>query len=293
MLENLELYKYFYAVATAGNISAAAKKLYTSQPVVSKYIRRLESELNIQLFVRTSRGVRLTQEGQLLYDYVKTAFDALETGHENLNRIHTLGIGQIRIGVSTTLCKYMLLPYLRRFIEYHPHVRISIQCQSTNHTVKLLEQNKIDIGLIGEPSDDRSIYFYKIADIQDTFIATKAYIDNLKAREHPDNLLETATVMMLDKENVTRQYIDSHLKHEPVVLNNILEVSTMDLIIEFTKIGLGCGCVIRQFVERELLDGRLTELHLPNPIPPRQVGFAVKKQTYTSPSVKAFLSLLA
>lgn len=292
MIENLELYKYFYAVAAAGNISAAAKKLYTSQPVVSKYIGRLEAELNIQLFIRTSRGVRLTQEGQLLYDYVKTAFEALETGHENLSRIHTLGIGHIRIGVSTTLCKYMLLPYLQRFIECHPHVKVSIQCQSTNHTLKLLEQNKIDIGLIGEPYDDKSICFYKIADIQDIFIATQAYIDHLKTREHPEHLLETATVMMLDKENVTRQYIDSHLKHEPVALNNILEVSTMDLIIEFAKIGLGCGCVIRQFVERELSDGRLIELQLPNPIPPRQVGFAVKKQAYTSPPVKAFLALL-
>ena len=120
MDQNLTLYRAFYAVATHLNISIAAKELYISQPAISKSIKKLEDNLGTPLFVRNSRGVKLTEEGQLLYDYVSKAFNNLESGEEQIKRIKDLGIGQIKIGVSTTLCKYILLNYLKGFIKDNP-----------------------------------------------------------------------------------------------------------------------------------------------------------------------------
>lgn len=74
-------------------------------------------------------------------------------GEEKLKRSIELGVGHLKIGVSSTLCKYLLLPYLKEFIRQNPHISISISCQSTNDTLKLLEDNKIDIGLIGKPEN--------------------------------------------------------------------------------------------------------------------------------------------
>ena len=89
MAENLSLYKIFHTVAKTGNISKASKELYISQPGVSKAIHRLEDHLQTVLFTRSSRGVSLTQDGTLLFQYVDSALHALETGEDLLLRNHS------------------------------------------------------------------------------------------------------------------------------------------------------------------------------------------------------------
>ena len=139
MEQNLSLYYAFHTVAKKGSISHAAKELYISQPAISKSIQKLEDNLNTTLFKRSSRGVTLTADGEILFQHTSAAFDALMEGEEILARHHALGVDQLRIGVSTTLCKYILLPHLQRFIKAYPHVKISISCQSTYQTLTLLE----------------------------------------------------------------------------------------------------------------------------------------------------------
>ena len=130
-------------------------------------------------------------------------------GEEKLKRSIELGVGHLKIGVSSTLCKYLLLPYLKEFIRQNPHISISISCQSTNDTLKLLEDNKIDIGLIGKPENLKNIHFDFLEEIEDIFVAAKDYLRNLKARGiQKDHILQSSTLMLLDKNNMTRQYID-------------------------------------------------------------------------------------
>lgn len=292
MNSSLSLYHIFYEVAKKGNISLAAKELFISQPAVSKSINRLEENLNTILFVRSSRGVALTEEGSLLFDHVSTAFDSLNQGEELLNRIHSLGMGTLRIGVSTTLCKYVLLPYLKGFIEQNPHIRINISCQSTFHTVKRLEEGKLDIGLIGNPKESKTLNFFPVIKIEDTFVATKSYLNHLKIRHSGEalHLFQDGNVMLLDEENITRRYIEDYFKNQKIELNQVLEVSSMDLLIEFAKIGMGAACVIREFVKEELGAGVLTELTLPAPIPSREIGFSYSKNAFLTASIKSFIA---
>ncbi|MEF2878115.1 MAG: LysR family transcriptional regulator [Blautia sp.] len=290
MDQNLSLYKVFYTVANAGNISKAAAELFISQPAISKSIRKLEQSLDVTLFSRNSRGVQLTEEGEVLYDYVQRAFYALQTGEAQLKKINDLGIGHLHIGVSTTLCKYMLLPYLKEFVAAHPHIRITIDCQSTNHTLHLLKENKIDLGLIGRPERLHHIHFDSLGEIEDIFVSTQSYLDNLSLRtSRKDDLFKSATLMLLDKENMTRQYIDDYLSLYHIETNNTLEVSTMDLLIEFAKTGLGVACVIRQFVENELKDGTLVNIPLEAPLHKREIGFAYLENIQQTSAVKEFI----
>lgn len=299
MEQNLSLYKIFYTVATTCNISHAAQELYISQPAISKSIRKLEQSLETTLFSRTSRGVKLTEEGAILYEYVKTAFDSLRTGEQQLKLVSELGIGHLRIGVSTTLCKYLLLPYLQEFIGLHPHIKIAIECQSTNQTLKLLEERKIDIGLIGRPDRISGIHFQPLTEIEDIFVSTKNYLDNLILRlpdsAVPASIQEIAragTLMLLDKENMTRQYIDDHLKKHGVETNNLIEISSMDLLIDFARIGLGIACVIKKFVQKDLDEGSLIQIPLGFPIHKRQVGFAWPAGLSPSASLTEFLRFI-
>ena len=290
MNQNLSSYRIFYTVANTGNISKAAKELDISQPAISKSIQKLEDSVGCKLFSRSSRGVVLTDEGQLLYEHVSEAFETLTIGEEKLKRSIELGIGHLKIGVSSTLCKYLLLPYLKEFIHQNPHISISISCQSTNETLQLLEDNKIDIGLIGKPDNLRNIHFDYLEEIEDIFVVAKDYLRNLKARGVPkDSILQNSTLMLLDKNNMTRQYIDDYLQNNQIVIKDSIDISDMDLLIEFARIGVGVACVIRNFVKSDLENGTLIEIPLGFPIHKREVGFAYKTSIKPSKSLAEFI----
>lgn len=277
---SLSAYRIFNSVAMLGSISGAAKDLYISQPAISKAIAKLEQDLSVSLFIRNSRGVKLTEEGAQLYEHTKAAFEKLKEGEELMKRNKSLGVGHIRIGVSTTLCKYLLLPYLKDFVAKYPHIRFTIQCQSTFQTLELLEEGKLDLGLIGKPEHRKDLDFYSIGNIEDVFIATQSYLDNLDIREGKmltnQHLFEKANLMLLDEKNITRVFIDDYFKKNEIRTGQILEVSNMDLLIEFAKTGIGLACVIKEFVKDELKDGSLKQIHLEVPLDTREVGFAYR-----------------
>ena len=290
MNQNLSSYWIFYTVANAGNISKAAKELYISQPAISKSIQKLEESLNCKLFSRSSRGVILTDEGNLLYGHVKEAFETLSTGEDKLKRSIELGDGHISTGVSSTLCNYMLLPYLNEFNQQNQHISISISCQSTNETLRLLDDNKIDIGLIGKPDNFKGFQFDFLGNIEDTFVATPEYISNLKERGiKEDDILEHATLMLLDKNNLTRKYIDEYFQDNLINVSDTIDISDMGLLIDFAKISVGVACVIKSFVAKELNRGKLIEIPLELPIPTREVGFAYKDTVKPSKALECFI----
>ena len=290
MEQNLSQYKIFYEVAKAGNISKAAKELYISQPAISKSISKLEDSLGVPHFPRNSRGVQLTSEGELLFHHTESAFEALSRGENELKRIKDFNIGHLRIGVSNTLCKYILLPYLKGFIEKYPHVKITIESQSTTHTIAMLEQQHIDLGLIAEPSSRKPLIFVPVMNIQDIFVSTKPYLDNLYLREGRNtDIFQTGNILLLDRNNMTRKYIDEYLSEHQIVPGQVLEVNTMDILIEFAKIGLGIGCVIREFVQEELDKKTLVTIPMKWPIKKRTIGFAYNPGG-TSRALEDFLS---
>lgn len=159
----------------------------------------------------------------------------------------------------------------------------------------LLENHQIDLGLIGRPAGKLSCHYQPLQRIQDTFVCTRSYLENLQIREGSDSLTEAlktnATFMLPDDANITRQHIDAALKEHGIELNTFLEVSTMDMLIEFSKIGLGIACVIREFVQNELETGLLTEITLGPEIPTREIGFICRKPEQDLPPIRTFLQM--
>lgn len=296
-MNQLNLYYIFYTVAQCGNISAAARKLYISQPAVSKSISRLEEHFTSPLLIRSSRGVALTENGRLLYRQLETAFQAIRQGEEMIAQNDLLGAGSLSIGVSTTLCKYVLLPYLQDYIAANPYVKVSLSCQSTHETIAALESGALDIGLVGgegERLESSHLVFLPIRVIHDIFVCSPEYLRKLHSQTgsaSPD-LPSEGTFLLLDKNNVTRQYMDRHMLLQNVTLEHQIEVTTMDLLIDFARIGLGIACVIGEFVQEELQKGSLVECSIREPIPPRSIGFAYPKSARSSAAMNAFLTLI-
>lgn len=305
MYENLNNYKVFYTVAQTGSISKAAEVLFISQPAISKSIAKLEEGLEVTLFLRSSKGVSLTEEGALLFSHLEKAFHSITKAEDEIKRIGSLGIGQLRIGASTSLCKYILLDYLKQFIVAYPHIKVTIDCHSTVNTVKLLKEDKIDIGLICETDIPNGYVYDKLTDIHDIFVSNEAYLANLNYREQDESgadnnpwlfagnltsiigtekklakknlshreILEKSNLMLLDRNNITRTHVEQYLASERIQPNQILEINNMDLLVDFASIGMGVSCVVREFAQEQLNNGQIVELTLPKPIQKRTVGF--------------------
>lgn len=288
MQENLSLYHIFYVTGKTGSISGAAKELYISQPAVSRAVQKLEHNLDTQLFKRNSRGVTLTSDGKTLLEKIQTAFELIDEGERSILHNRSRNVPQLRIGTSTTLCRYVLLPKLKPYISSHPQVRINISCQSTYQTLKLLDEEKIDIGLIGRPHNLHGYYFRPVMTVSDTFVSTGQYLKNLHKLYPGEPLCHNAVFMMLDEENISRQTINSRMREHHMEPTHILEVSTMDLLIQFAETGLGIAGVIRQFVEPELNNGTLCEIPLEFDFPDREIGFVCRKKDRGLPLLQYF-----
>lgn len=288
MQENLNLYHIFYTTARIGNISQASKELYISQPAVSKAIQKLEFNLNTVLFKRSSRGVALTPEGELLFEKVRDAFSLLTEGETAVLQSRSLDTPRLRLGASSTLVKYVLLAYLAPYVSQNPQVRVSISSQNTYQTLKLLEEDKIDVGLISPPKNLPGCHYRSLLRIRDTFVTTRQYLETQKALYPGESLFHTATFMMMDEENITRQAVNAGLREHHLELGHILEVTSMDLLIEFARTGLGIACVVREFVLEELESGALIEVPTGIRFPEREIGFVCRKKEAGLPLLSYF-----
>lgn len=294
MEQNLNLYQIFYEVAGCRNFSIAAGKLYISQPAVSKAISKLEQSLNVTLFHRSSRGVTLTHEGEILYSHVKQAMTSLKSGEELLQEASSSHIIYLSIGVSTTLCKYVLLPLLKTFIMENPNIKINISCQSTFDTISAIENGTIDLGLIGLPSEKTfrqsggEITYLPLTSIEDIFVSTDTYLHSLQTKYKADaqeDFFHEAAFIMLDKGNISRKHTDSFLDAHRITLHNVMEVNNMDLAIEFARAGLGIACVISDFIKTDLQSGALKEIKLGHRIPRRQIGFVYPARSASADAI--------
>ena len=285
---NLNRYRLFCAVAECESISKAAELNYISQPAISKAITKMEESLGTVLFNRNHRGVTLTDEGKVFYDELKSAFDIIKAGEDKLRSINELGIGRLRLGASSVLCKAMLLPYLKGFINENPHIKITIECQSSSRIHKMLMDGVIDVGLMVKPDNMTELSFISLGEIEDIFTATPNYLDNLALRNESD-IFENANIMLLDSENVSRHHVDKFFKENNIEPKHILEVSNMDMLIEFTKIGMGVSCVVKQFVEKEIESGELKEIPLNSKINTREVGLAFVKTSRLNATMQKFI----
>ena len=294
MNQSLNHYYIFYTVATYRNFSTAARNLFISQPAVSKAVSKLEDELSTQLFHRTTKGVFLTDAGEILYKQLQIAFHAIESGEEQIRKSETLDAEKLSIGTSSTLCKYVLLPYLRKFIPENPHVKISISCINGPEIIEGLNDGSLDFGIMGETD---KVPFHTIRNINNAFVCTLPYLNKLRRQAYTSDkpfmadsdLFAFGTLLLLTPNNLTRQYLDRYMEANQLSAGQIIEMTSMDLLIEFAKTGLGIAWVIRDYVEKELEEGTLVLLSTRVPIPSRKIGITYSSNATMSRPMERFL----
>ena len=294
MVENLEYYKVFYYVAKEKSVTGAAQKLAISQPAVSQSMKQLESVLGAKLIMRSARGIRLTPEGEVLYEYVRRGYEEIENGERVLERLLNLESGEVRIGASDMTLEYYLLGFLEVFHESYPGIKVHVTNGPTPETVQYLKEGRIDFGIVTGPiefSEDEMIEAVPVRQIEDVFVAAHKFTHLKNHMLSFEDLLEYP-IIFLEKNTSTRKYVDGVLKNSGVVLHPEFELATSDMIVQFALKNLGIGCVVRDFAKEQLEKGKLFELRFKQMIPKRQMYIIKNSQLPSSRAAEKLLELL-
>lgn len=288
---DLNLYKAFFTVASYKNISRAAEILFVSQPAVSKSIKTLESSLNVTLFSRSSKGVTLTPEGAILFDHIKNAFNEFSLGENILEKLKNKEMGNINLGVSTTIGKSYFLPKFQEFIREYPHFKIKIINKPTFDTIKLVQEEKLDLGIIAINAMEEDLEYIDFFQMHDILVASPNYLENLKIKTM-DDIFTKGSFMFLEKPNATREFIDNYFMKNNFNITPDIEASNMDFLIECAKIGLGITSVVKEFLHKDLENKTLVEIPLDISIPPRYIGGIYKNSSSLSIAAKTLIDFL-
>ncbi len=292
MTENLEYYKVFYYVAKLGSLTAAAQELSVSQPAVSQAIKHLEQALETRLFMRASRGIRLTSEGQVLFEHVKEGYEQILLGEKKLTAMLQLDYGEVRIGASDMTLKYYLLPLLEKYHERYPGVKVLVTNAPTPETLNLLRQGKIDFGVVSTPfAQVQGMTVIMVRELEDVFVGGRKFIQ-YKNRMLDLQELERLPIISLEGNTSTGKYMSDFLRQNGVEPHSEFELATSDMIVQFALRNLGIGSVVRDFAQEYLDDGRLFELRFNKIIPKRQICVVTDEKTYISGAAKALLEMV-
>ena len=289
---NLEYYKIFYHVATELSITGAAKKLCISQPAVSQAVKQLEQGLGIELFTRRAKGVSLTRAGTLLYSYVGNGYETILAGEEQLVKMMNLEYGEVRIGASDMTLQFYLLPFLEKFHQLYPEIKVTVTNAPTPQTIDHLNQGRIDFGVVTKPLDvDSPFDIATVRKIQDVFVAGDKF-RYLEGRKLAYSELSELPIISLEGDTSTRKYVDSFLEKNQVAVTPEFELATSDMIVQFAMRNLGVGCVVEDFAKKHIESGELIRLEFEEPIPKRDMCLIIDKRSTMSVAATKLRELL-
>lgn len=292
MIGNLEYFKVFYYVARAGSVTEAAAQLSISQPAVSQAIRQLERLLEVPLFHRVSKGVRLSKEGELLFSYVRKGYEQMEIGVQKVRQMQNLELGEIRIGASDMTLQFYLLPYLERFHERYPDIKVIVTNAPTPETLGFLAEGKIDFGVVSTPFEPSpGLQSLPVREIEDIFVAARRFI-SYKNKMLDLQELENLPMIFLEKNTSTRSYMEQFLKQNGVLVRPEFELATSDMIVQFALRNLGVGSVVRDFARSYIESGLLFELRFNKIIPKRQFCVVRSNRSPLSLAASALLDIM-
>ena len=282
---DLELYKVFYVVAKNKHMTRASEELHISQPAISQSIKKIEDQLGGTLFLRSNKGMELTEEGKMFYEYVKGALELIGNAENEFTSFKDLSKGEIKVGCSTTLTKLILMDALENFHKDYPNININIVNGLTSNLINDLKLGKLDFVIFNESNvKENNLYLEKIKELKQGFVYNPDYYtDNVKTFSDLNKL----PLILQNGESNSRKLLDYIALQEHVKLIPRMEVVSQELISEFVNIGLGVGFVIIDLANRNFKN--LKELEINKTIPNINVYLDLNKSVLLTFASKKFL----
>lgn len=268
---SLDSYKVFYYVAQYRSFTKAAEILYSNQPNVTRTIKNLERSLGCTLFIRTSRSVQLTPEGEALFAHIHPAMQQIQAGEEIVQLHSTLQSGIISIGASEIALHHILLPVLEDFRQEYPGIRLRIFNSNSQQAVFALKDRLVDFSLLTPPIETDS-HFQRtdLSTFQEVPVCGTAYAHLADAPLSLERLLDFPLISLC-KGTSTHQLYSDWFQTQGYPFSPDIETATADQILPMVRANLGIGFIPEQTARAAAADGSVFLLQLKDNPPQRTI----------------------
>lgn len=283
--------RVFLAVAREGSFSAAARRLYRTQPTVTMAVQKLEREVGARLFERVGHGVRLTRAGRLFMESVGPLVEQWDRTSRRLQESAD-GVlrGPVRVGAGEAGILYLLPGPIRSFLRRHPRVDVVIRHRPADETLAMLRQGEIDFALraLPEPPADMTYFPFRTADR--LVIAPPS---------HPIHKTKSLTLEVLSRHpfilpwpgSATRKLIEGLFAERGLPLHVSLEAGGWEAIKRYAGLGLGIGVVPDFCLEQT--DRRLAARTARSLFGQDTYGIVTKRGREISPAARSLIAEIA
>lgn len=289
---NLEYYRTFYYVCKLGSTTKAAEALFLSQPAVSQTIQKLEDHMGCSLFMRTSKGMQHTAEGDILFQYVSKAFNMLLDGEKKVQRLSEYKAGELNVGTTETALYYFLLSKIESFRVRFPNVRIHVTGSSTSEIFRLVRTGTADLAVVMSPLEDTDkLTVQKVQSFQDIFVVGSSF-SHLRGRLLSTQELAKEPIVCLESGTSARKHIDNWFDSQGVFFQPDYSVRTTTQVIPFVERNMAIGILPSVFAQNLINEGNFFQLQPETDIPSRQL-YVIYRENYSASALrKVFINHL-
>ena len=274
---NLNLYKVFYIVAKSRSYADASNKMNISVTAISKNIKQLEMQLDVQLFYRTSNGIKLTITGEELYKQIDKSMIAIELGEKIIKESNDLDTAKITIGCPSHIVDFYLLDIINKVKKDYPNLKIKIiSGVGGQELIDMLEEHKVDFIIDSTVVEIKynDIIMKKIKEVDNIFVSK-----NLLNVENED-LKNLKYILPFEYTFTTKNLIDK-LNKEGIAIDIDMQIDITELRIKLAKEGIGVAYVMKDAVKKEIENKELYEVNIPIELPVSNVNLYYVKEQLT------------
>ena len=276
---NLNLYKVFYDVAKYGSFSKTAEFTYTTQSAISKSIKKLENDLDTQLFYRNASGIELTEKGRELLFYIEKAYGNLLTAERMIKETDTLQRGKLNIGLPSYIASFFFFDEIINFHNKYPNIEITLMSGTTRQLLDLLDNHQLDFIIDTAPirTNNMDLSIIKLSTIQYAFICKKeeyTKYNHIKLAKD----LENVPLVLPVPGTSNRKALDEYFIKGGVLPKNIINIHTSEVILNAVDNGLGVGYIISNLIKN---DDRFKMLKI-NDLPTTDIDLVFNKKFLTT-----------
>lgn len=292
---NLKQIEAFVSVAQTKSFSYTASKLFLTQPTVSAHISGLEKELNTKLFSRTTKDVRLTEDGEKLYEYATKMLKIQNEIEELFSNKEKGDAGVITISASTIPAQYILPKVISEYRRQFPNVSFDIKETDSMGVVRAIEEKDADVGFCGTQIESKSCKYINLC--SDELVVITPNSDYYKA------LLDDKSLSWIKKEPIIVREEGSGTRREAEKLINKLGIDSFKLNIVATiqnpetikssvMGGMGISFISKSAVENEIEQKKLLYLPLGDKGQNRYLSFVYNKNNPMSKNINRFIEVV-
>jgi len=275
MYISYDYYRIFYYVAKCGSFTQAANLLMSNQPNLTRAIKSLESSLGCTLLERSNKGVRLTEEGEKLYENISVAIEHITAGEERITANKTLQKGFVSIGATEIALRCFLLPILNKYCGKYPGIRIKIVNISTPQGISMLKGGLIDLAVLTSPIELSSELNERVVkEFHEVAVCGEGFKNLYGVQSVSFSDLCEYPMVSLGSKTSTYEFYQKIFSQHGMTLSVDIEAATADQLIPLIRHNLGVGFVPEDFLKDEK---EIYRIPLDTDLPKRSISLLKKK----------------